>query len=264
MKRFKNQVCRFIKMALRIFDTNDARYYLGLGNHISSSESLFHDVNFSNLDFIVFEDADGKLENGKPALEEMLLTHTQYKNVYKRISRENPQLPIYGVDVGLGKYQLFFELVETGIAAIGIGLTLKGILEKDPIFLLGGLLIEPMIFDVTNAFIKYDTKLPSLITNISTTLFPLPMVGYRDAVVAKKTREYLVRKDKKDKKPEVALLFGAGHSGIESKLKHPGLCNLPLRLYNGIQSKETLNEVREIVRDENGSLRTIYHNCELF
>ena len=251
-------------MPLRIFDTEDARYYLGLGNHITSSELLFRDIAFSSLDFMVFEDGDGRSEDCKPALEEMLVTHPQYKGVYKRISEENPQLPIYGIDVRPEKYKPFVTLVERGFSATGLIITLRGILEKDPALLLGGLLIEPAPLCMIDSFIRYDTKLPSLFCSIHTTIFPLPMLGYRDAVVTKKTREYLIRKHKKDKKPEVALLFGAGHSGIESKLKHPVLCNLPLRLYNRIQSKESLNEVREIKRTENGDLYTVYHNANLF
>lgn len=42
-------------MALRVFETADAKYYLGLGNHLSSSAPIFKGVNLGSLDFMVLE-----------------------------------------------------------------------------------------------------------------------------------------------------------------------------------------------------------------
>ena len=43
-------------MTLRIFETEQAKYYLGLGDHLESSAPLFEEVDFSSIDFMVLED----------------------------------------------------------------------------------------------------------------------------------------------------------------------------------------------------------------
>ncbi len=42
-------------MTLRVFETNDAKYYLGLGNHFFSNAPIFEEVDFSSIDFMVLE-----------------------------------------------------------------------------------------------------------------------------------------------------------------------------------------------------------------
>ena len=40
-------------MALRTFETDDAKYYLGLGRHDQDSSPIFEDVDFESLDFLL-------------------------------------------------------------------------------------------------------------------------------------------------------------------------------------------------------------------
>mgnify|MGYP001619926659 CR=1 FL=1 len=254
-------------MALRTFETDDAVYHLGLGNHATSSEPIFRNVDFKDLDFFVFEDSGERDEYRCPNLKKFLKQHDQYKGVYQRIEKENPDLAIYGVDIKtsiIGSHTSLF-----GALALGIYTGIDSMVDGDVIGTLeGALLTVPLLNSLLNGRCSergYDTI--RRLYNIWANLLPINAY-YRDGVIAKKTAEFLVPRHKRDnKKVRAGLLFGAAHSGIETKIKHPKIADITVYLHHNLlknNTKKDLNEVREIVRDEQGNLRTICHDCDLF
>ena len=90
---------------LRTFETDDAVYYLGLGKHTTSSESIFKKVDFSSLDFFVFEDCILHLD-GEAVRTRLIEADIQYNKLYLRINEENPNMRLYGVDVNSPPYNI--------------------------------------------------------------------------------------------------------------------------------------------------------------
>ncbi len=261
-------------MALRKFETENARYYLGLGNHTTSSNNIFEDIDFLEIDLLVFEDTPGLC-----SLDEIESNH-QYEELYSRAIRENPRVSIYGVDIISLSACTAFEGV---LAALGLGFAYKSskiLLKEQKLMnrrdilknigiISGGTFLGSPVFSVANAVSgKYDVPGIAEYNNVKTNMFPTPPVGFRDAVIAKKISEYLVPKHRQDKdnKVNVALIYGALHSGIETKIKNPWISDKTIHFYNdllGYMSKEDLNQVREVIKD-NGSLKVVYHDCKLF
>ena len=254
-------------MVLRIFETEEAKYYLGLGNHLESSAPLFEDVDFSELDFIV-------LENGGMSTTDFFddLTNIQYSELSGQIS-EHPSLPIYAVDFTPELFQsLWLAVIGEGLpVAVGAGWAVKASwrLYKEKAsrrsFLknLSQLLVGTAlaIHPVSTLLFNGDTELfPPLRTlySVESMLLPTPIVGFRDALCAKKISEYLVpRHWQPGKKVTAAIVYGAGHSGIELQLQNPNFRDATLELYAdvlGYASPEELNRVLEIRSEQNGFL----------
>ncbi len=257
-------------MALRIFETEDARYYLGLGSHKTSSAPIFEDVDFSKLDMFIFEDA------GEQWVLKGIDYDIQYLGLYNRINKENPEMSLYGVDVSHGAIGC---LVDFGVLVLGYMLargSYKKIKRDDIsrrgfIKCIGGIVggafvMGTPLLSVHFSGSKEDSPIFVGTNNLFTSLLPTPIGGFRNAVTAKKVSEYLVPRHKKqNSKVEVALLYGAGHSGIETELLHPSLSDITLGLYDKLDygTKGELNEVRELKR-VNGIEKVIYHDCGLF
>ncbi len=241
-------------MALRTFETNTARYYLGLGNHATSSAPIFEDVDVKSLDFLV-------LEGGALNTPEQFQYNRQYYDLYQRLKEETT---VYDVDFGPSKSMLRFSwFIETGLPYVST------IIILEP-------LIGPFSVPVGLASIIYPTpnnqNTPitfsslSLLNGLHRSLIPTPMGGFRDAVAAKKISEYLVPKHQHQdgSKVQVGILYGAMHSGIETKIKHPWISNATIKLYHDFfryGNTAALNEVREIVP---GQEEFVKYDCGLF
>jgi len=264
-------------MALRNFETKDAVYYLGMGMHIISSEPIFRRINFSTIDFIVFED------NGiDHFLENIIDSNVQYKSLYKRVVEDNPKIKIYGIESYQNQLLMLGSMgLEGLITAYGIKFVYdayKGFKRKDSSrreFLknLGkaasGTIIVSAMPQIINGITK-DKSLPlvSEINSLKSSILPTPVIGLRDAIVAKKIEEYLVPLNKpKDRKANVAIIYGAMHSGLETKIKRPWLRDATIWLYHDLlrhMEKSDLNTICEIKRSECGNTWSEYSSCELF
>jgi len=263
---------------LRIFETEEAKYYLGLGRHTTSSEPIFEDVDFSQLDLLVLEE-DGISRTG-------LLKHIrnlQYNDLYERVRIENPNLKVYGVDINpfpnrtihLGTGALLEGILVsigaliTGYSAVGIAT--KKVNRRDFLKYTGGTVAGMflastglhMVNDITDDSIEQLTDL----YNIRSSALPTTATGFRDAVTAKKISEYLVPQHKlENRKVNVAILYGGLHSGIETKIKNPWISDATIYLFHkkiGLISRQVLNEVREVVEIK-GQPNMVYHNSGLF
>jgi len=262
-------------MTLQEFETEDAIYYLGLGNHFTSSAPLFKDVDFSELDLIVFEN-DGcysrPIDMGKT---------WQFGEIYTNVLEENPEISMYTLDICTSS--LYSILSSTGLTASGLYLTYKGaekfIKEKQSLSrreflknvgkITGGTFLVLPLLGIPNTFLEELSFVEDL-NSIHTNIIPLD-VSFRDAVVAKKISEYLVPKHKQDnKKVKVGIVYGAGHSGMETKIKYLGIADMTISLYQDVFDyidTEHLNEVRELVRIDFGGYSrqvTRYHDSKLF
>lgn len=260
-------------MVLRIFETDDAKYYLGLGNHISSSAPLFEEVDFSELDFLVLEDSGVSPDFLKNYLEQ-----DQYRELYRRICTENANCSIYGVDchsnLFLGSTS---ETLKLGAGFYVGALGIEDLRQKRTVsrrhFLRGGLRLAggivlgsfPFPF-----FYSFSPDVPPLryAHDLSSTCLPTLTEGFRDAVTAKKVAEHLVPKHRQEgKKVQAALLYGAGHSGMETKLKHPEIADATIGLYHdllGLCSNEELNRVLEIRHNSDGDPIIKAYSCDIF
>jgi len=133
----------------------------------------------------------------------------------------------------------------------------------------GGIFLSTLPIMVLNTNMdKYGLGIGAIedLNSLHTTLIPLDH-SFRDAVTAKKISEYLVPKHKKDnEKVKVGIIYGALHSGIESKIKCPWVTDKTISLYqDGFDylPSDHLNEVRELVRISN-SIITLLHDSKLF
>ncbi len=271
-------------MTLRIFETDDAKYYLGLGRHNTSSKPIFEDLDFSGIDFIVFEDIcfDPK------TLEKHLIHGEQYSELYDKIINENPHISVYGVDIRYDsehdsskkKYSNYiFTLPITlgSVAMLKIGgsiiknrkrISRGEFLKKSSGLWLATFFTLPLFQRLLNSG-ETDHPILNDIYNINSNIIPNPTLAFRDAIVVKKISEYLVPKHKMPgKKVQGAILYGAGHSGIETKLKNPWITDYTLKFFNDIinynpDSRKYLNEIRQVIND-NRKIETKVYDCGLF
>ncbi|MDP3639990.1 MAG: hypothetical protein Q8R53_02185 [Nanoarchaeota archaeon] len=262
-------------MVLRIFETDEAKYYLGLGNHLESSAPLFEEVDFSELDFMVFEDGGGSAEE----LLEYFFALPQYKALYPRILRENPHMGVYGVDCNPEPdLSAAVEHVKQGA---GLFLGVKGCMDlwksrkSSPLdrraFLSG------LAKGTLGAFLSMhwswqfrgeeDVAAVRALQNLSANFLPTPECGFRDAVTAKKVSQYLLPKYQQEgRKVHAALVYGTEHASLETKLQNPDLTEATLEFYHGfwgLGSNRELNRVIEVVRTGSYSTASEY-DCDLF
>ena len=264
----------------RVFETKNAKYYLGLGRHDTSSNDIFRDINFSDLDLIVFE--SGSCDDS--AIID-LLCDVQYEELYARIIEENPEIGVYDVDTIIPsvKVNMISAFLDGSISALGLLFAYrsgkqiiknrKNITRRDffkhMAVVSGGTLLGTKHMLLINA-ISSDEIIPSLgyCHSIRTNLLPTPLDGFREAVTAKKVSEYLVPKYKQEgRKTQVALLYGPMHTGIEMKIKHPWISDVTIWLYHDLLkqcSKKELNSVRQVVIGDDKRRRVVYEYCKLF
>lgn len=254
-------------MPLRTFETEDAVYHLGLDRHDHSSAPLFENLDFSDLDLMVFEDCgSNQLPNG-------LKDHIQYKELYEIIQRENPDLPIFGIDVSSNGFVVVGNIIRAGGLVYALNRLAKIIPKKNrqsrrqffrnTLGLIGSL----GLLDILQSFPDYELGWASNVYDLKSNVLPTPAVGFRDAVTAKKTLKYLVpRYRSAERKPKIGLLYGTFHSGIEQKLKHPEIADATINAYRALNyhDPDELNDVREIKRYPDGTITIRKHDCKLF
>lgn len=112
-------------MALRTFETADAKYYLGLGNHFTSSAPIFEDIDLEKLDFLVLE-GDGSTFRS-PSDIFALPQYAEFEELQQQF-----HFPIYLVDLG--------TLPETDSARV-----LTSVLSESPVYFLGAHLFSKSI-----------------------------------------------------------------------------------------------------------------------
>ncbi|MBS3170113.1 hypothetical protein J4210_06545 [Candidatus Woesearchaeota archaeon] len=252
-------------MALHTFETDTARYYLGLGNHGESSAPLFADVDISSLDFMV-------LERMGMVVPEQLFDDPQYSEITRQLRAE--AVPLYSVDydTGEGTSDLLFlstMAVGLGTMAVGISEIIAGEYGEGSALVGGGSLPASVLYHLSrgSALAEMPRRCHSLVLNsLWTSLMPIPLVGFRDAVAAKKIGEYLVPKHRHEdgSKVQVGILYGLFHSGIETKLQSPWLADATLWLYHdlfGYGDTAELNQIQELVP---GKEQFTIHDCGLF
>ena len=258
-------------MTLRIFETDDAKYYLGLGNHLSSSAPIFEGVDFSSIDFMVLEFNPG-------AFDESVLKKRPYQELTEKVMKDNPKIPFYSVDLDWDVQKVITYVgIEGLVSGVGIAAALKSYMNdkhkakttsrrsflKKAGQITAGIYAYGSLHPLTHGG-KYSIPEIETFTNLHRIIFPTPIIGFRDSLAAKKISEYLVPKYKQEnRKVKVAILYGAAHAGIESKLRFPSLNKIPLNTYQGLFSKIELNSIG-IIQQEKGRLLEGYHYCNLF
>lgn len=252
-------------MALHTFETDTARYYLGLGAHDKSSAPLFEDVDLGSLDFMVLEGPD---DPRLPCYGE------QYRELYSRLREQ--RIPTFSVDYPYTESDINRGiLLELGGSYVGLGMMTAGLANISGgnyitgVSLFGGGIIASslgVILVTGDTIAQSNQRSHSLALNsLRTTFIPLPFTSFRDALAAKKIGTYLVPKYKHEdgSKTQVGILYGLAHSGIEAKLKHPRIADATLWLYHDLLKygdTSGLNQVCEITAQEDLKV----YDCGLF
>ncbi len=262
-------------MALRTFETDTAQYYLGLGNHATSSAPIFEDVDVKSLDFLVLEGNGSTFKTHSDIFE-----RTQYREFEKL--QEEFHFPIYLVDHGTLPESNSGKIVATNLSEgpvyiLGFYLLSKALKrEKDEpkmsrrklLKRIGQSMTGTVLFSPALQLVNSSTGDIAPITeinNLRTNVLPTYFLSFRDAVAARKMGRYLVPKHQHQdgSKVQVGVLYGAMHSGIETKLKRQWITDATIWLYQElfeICDNNTLNMVVEVPEKE--ALR--YHDCGLF
>jgi len=245
------------------FSTDNANYHIFYNNHLYTDISDLV-KNTENFKGIVFETSgiSGKL----PLTEEGSI-------LLKKIEYSEKDLPFYFVDVDLNLGGYLISIGAIGIQA-GIAYKLCKSSEKNykrREFLKQGL----KIFGAGLIFGGYLEKVLNQFTEIPVLeecemvldrLPPTPLFELRNAIAARKIEEFIAPKLKKDiSKPEIAIIYGAGHSGIELNLKNKFLRDKVIESYRLINylglKKEKLNLISEFYPKSKILLR---HHTNLF
>jgi len=241
-------------MAYEKFEQNGVNYTLLLGNHTFSSYPLIENAGgLDSLDVLVIE----KTLGGKMEMERKY----QYFELFEKIPEKNPDIKVYEIDFPLSSLG---HLSLVGEATMYVLLTLYGLsafkkteptrrdvlkkIGKAGVGLVGASFFAPLINAHYNG---KDIEIISEINTIRTSLLPLPLIGFRDAAVAKIVEEYIVPQERVDSEElNVGILFGAVHSGVEEKIKYKTLRDVTIGAYRlfdypGI-IRDRLNRVRRI------------------
>ncbi len=266
-------------MALRTFETADAQYYLGLGNHLTSSAPIFEDVDLGSLDFMVLEGDSSIFKTSSDIFE-----RTQYAG-FERVKQQFHK-PIYLVDDGtllesdIGRI-VTLSLSEGPLYIFGSHLLIKSIkrgkdqpkMNRRELFnrlgkgIAGAALLSPA-WQLMNSF-GGDVSPITELNNLRTNIVPTYCLSFRDAVAARKISNYLVPRHRHsdNSKVQVGIVYGTMHSGIETKLKHPWIADATIWLYHtlmGIGDNDILNIVMESKANEDAFWELTYHDCGLF
>lgn len=222
-------------MAYSKFSTEDADYYFAYGMHsCSQDDEIFQDGKINRLDAIVLEHS-----SLDPSEEwNSLRNHGQYESLLATVEKiyKEKTLPLYFIDAGTtpgGK------MAEIGKLVL-IGASLQITTGAGPLIMtLPGLLVAATGSALARGNKERGNlgKALSLINMFYNYLFPTPQAELRNAITAKKTAGFIAPKLKKElgKKPAIALVYGAGHTGIEIDLKYPFVRDSILAAYRGMQ-----------------------------
>lgn len=238
------------------FSTDSADYFLVYANHyIHTDEEIFQQPKIESLDAIILESNYGPDD----------VHRKQYQKIIDNIISSKTRIPLYALDVGVTSGGMLATVSSTTLyTAAGFLLYISGAnnLKKRVNrreFLKGGLkiLLGTAFLGGTGQFFNGAVKgkpipvLPELSTALQY-LPPTPMRELRNAITARKTEEFVAPNLKKEKgrKPLIALVYGAMHSGIETDLKHKSLRDAVIKSYKSIDysgiKKERLNVIYEI------------------
>jgi len=101
-------------------------------------------------------------------------------------------------------------------------------------------------------------------------LIPTPQFELRNSITARKVEEFIAPelKGKLGKKPNIVLVYGAGHSGLREDIQHPGLRNFYLGLYKrlGFPGIDTtyLETITNVSINQEGNFSLEHRNANLF
>jgi hypothetical protein len=105
---------------------------------------------------------------------------------------------------------------------------------------------------------------------LRTHILPTPRFGLRDAICARKIDEYVAPElqERLGRRPRIAIVCGAGHSGLRQDLQVPWLRDLYIRLYRslGYPGIDTtyLDVVTNLQQDGAGHYSLTHRNSKLF
>ncbi|MFH1065461.1 MAG: hypothetical protein V1734_03085 [Nanoarchaeota archaeon] len=228
-------------MAYKKFSTKQADYSLVYAMHsITTKEDIFEDEKIQSLDAIVLESSglDPRILE-IPAMMD-INAEIQYEFIGNQAHKHGK--PIYFVDVGVYNEILYIELLLWHKSLLINKLLIDDSSGK-PEFRKGVINSE-----LARIFIASVERFP-----------PMPVVEMRNAITAKKLEDYLVPELSNilGKKPNLALVYGAAHTGIEGCLKSKLYRDILLKAYSltgyfGLCT-DTFNDIWETIpceRDE--------------
>jgi len=245
-------------MAYEIFEHNNVRYKLFLGNHIRSSYPMVKaSGKLKDLDVLVLEGS----KNPERIMES--LDSIQYSEFLSRIPEENPNISVYypdifpsvsGVVASISSELL--QIIPMTVAAESITSKKKEISRREALKAIGrigvGLFFGLSYFgNFINAFYDgEDIEIISEANAIKSSALPNPIVGFRDAAIARIVEEYILPNEMQEgKELNVGIIFGAAHSGIEQKIRNKLLRDTTISAYESLGYPGILkNDLSKIVR----------------
>lgn len=251
------------------FSTPTADYEFVYETHSMGAinSEIFNDENIGGLDAIILE--NGGTEPRKKSTDSFF--KHPYENIIKSAHKSNKPLYLIDVDPETDAFNtvfahLMFVLPGTIGACLGISAIKdarhwpeKKHSRRD--FLKTGLKAAASAYLLSGYYGLFMPALtegesPEVIETIAATsqrIPPTPFVEFRNCVVARKTEEFLVPliREYRGRKPKIAIVFGAGHGGMEGCLQHKWWRDAVLRFYEygnycGIK-KDDLNRVWELL-----------------
>ena len=265
-------------MTSREFETNRAKYKQIFAVHtMPLNDKIFKLENFSSIDAVVLEAYHGKRWFDLLWASPLKANHKELFDAVQKTGK-----PVYVTDVlttsgGRATETLgntAFYLIGLFGFADGAQKIIKQAKEKKPMnrrtFLkfwgvqgaktFGG----AFLFSdwVCRNYVLSTGNTPKFVANLTSwrmRLFPTPQFELRNAITAKKVEEFVAPELEKSlgRKPNILLVYGAGHSGLKDNLQHPGIRNSVLGLYRAINyagvDAEYLDKVTNLKIDEKGS-----------
>lgn len=248
-------------MAYKNFSTKQADYSLVYAMHtITTKEDIFNDEKIQSLDAIVLENSGmDPMILELPAMMD-INAEIQYEFIGNQAHKHGK--PIYFVDVAAYIELLYVEAL---------------FWYKNPI-------INNLIADCSSGEAKFregimDSELARTVIAAVERFPPMPVVEMRNAITAKKLEDYLVPELSNilGKKPNLAVVYGAAHTGIEGCLKSKLYRDILLKAYSltgyaGLCT-DTFNDIWEIIPCERDDCsypildlewRISRYNCRLF
>lgn len=250
------------------FSTQNADYVLAYAVHDRSiSEDIFEKGRIESLDAIVLENSGREFKD--LANPDVSMEPEQYNLILA--SAHATGKPIYLTDVDVTPMAAIMSDVMTVVPFVmGVYCILdsisdakkrkeKSLNRRDFLRIagkgaVGTFFAGSFLSAVALAYTKGESNgvLPAISAS-GTNVLPTSVCLLRNAITAKKTEEYLapLLQQRLDKKPKIALVFGAWHAGIEGCIKHKWWRKIVLDFFNGSGVKtEQLNSIYEAIPEE--------------
>jgi len=211
----------------REFETNNAIYTLYYGDH--TKPTYINDI--EKFDAII-------LETGVDKYEEVdiysLLFNIQYYKLFEENSRIRNPRPIFYVDVPnndsirdiIYKYPYLLLISELQFALITLYSSIYLFLQEIPAW---AILLVPSLSTILSFFTT--DKAGKFLGYLSLSR-ALDRSSYRSAISAKKIEEFVAPEIKKriGRKPNILIVYGAGHNDMEPYLKHKKLRDIVIKI----------------------------------